>query len=359
MTDTKVNVKINRNHGGKEFRNYFRLIGQVKKNQRKEEDNWVEQPFFQETTTRTTKKPRRVLEFILETAKGNELRIENSGMIRDYAYAYSSTDKKTHRLNWDDRHDKSKLPNETYHLMLPEWDLTEELSKKLEVGAWVEVKGNYQFDSFANDEDEVINLTKRLVTEINPIEDGQEIRLGQDKFNYVTDFDSPDFREVNTFRMQIGIRSTYQDEETKDTKVNATYLSYGKDRSTPNDVELTVYYQEPQPGRDALADSFARLNRFDFMEVQGSDHNRTDFTYVEVEEKADNSNPFANVDEENKVSRMKRVSTGGKKGLEITGYIQGTYFKQMLTEEEITPVVQYQEEATSKTIEITDDMLPF
>jgi hypothetical protein len=354
MATKKPSVKLNKNHGGKEFSNFFRFIGQVKKFKKKEDENWVEQSFFQETTTQTGK-PRRVLQFILETTKGNELKIENNGMIRDLVYAYSSKDKRTVSLGWDDRKDKSKLPNESYHVMTPEWDLTEELAANLSDGAWVEVKGKYEFDVFTTDEGEV-NLVKRMVTEINPVEDGQEIKIGQDKFNYVTDFNSPDFREVNTYRMQIGIRSTYQNEEDKNTKVNGVFLAYGKEKSTPRNVDLMVFHQEPEEGKASLAEAFERLNRLDFMEVQGVDNNRAEFSYVAVEEKADD-NPFENVGDEDKSVKLERVTSGTKKGLEITSYVQGTYIKNMLTEEEITPVVQTQD--SGNPIDIKDDELPF
>ncbi len=69
---------------------------------------------------------------------------------------------------------------------------------------------------------------------------------------YVRDFGSENFTEHNKFEMRLGIKSTYQDEETKDTKVNGVYLDYGKDRSVPKDVDLVVYYKEPEEGKNLL-----------------------------------------------------------------------------------------------------------
>jgi hypothetical protein len=356
MSEEKSSVKINKNHGGKEFINYFRFIGQVKPLKKKEDETWVEQPFFEQGITKTNK-PRRVLQFVLETAKGNELKIENNGMERDFAYAYSNTEKKSHRLNWSDRNDESKYPNETYHLLPPEWDLVDQLKVKLSEGSWVEVKGKYEFDTMIGENNQEINLVKRMVTEINPIENAQEIRLGQEKFNYVTDFDSPDFRELNTFRMQIGIRSTYQNEEDKNTKVNGVYLAYGKERSIPKNVDLMVFYSEPEEGKVSLADAFARLNRLDFVEVQGVDNNRVEYTYVPVEEKNADDNPFGDVDEQNKSVKMQRATSGSRKGLEVLSYVQGTYIKDLLTEDEITLVEQTQNNDNPLVVDL--DELPF
>jgi hypothetical protein len=354
MAEEKSSVKINKKHGGKEFYNYFRFIGQVKKFKKKEDDNWVEQPFFEQGITKTNK-ARRVLQFVIETAKGNELKIENNGMERDFAYAYSSTEKKSHRLNWSDRNDKNKYPNETYHLLPPEWDLVEQLALTLSEGSWVEVKGKYEFDTMTGENSQEINLVKRMVTEINPIVDGQEVRVGQDKFNYVTDFNSSDFKEVNTFRMQIGIRSTYQNESDKNTKVNGVYLAYGKECSAPKNVDLMVFYSEPEEGKAALADAFARLNRLDFVEIQGIDNNRVEYTYVPVEETSDN--PFDDVDEQNKTVKMQRATSGSRKGLEILSYVQGTYIKDLLTEEEITQIEQTQNNDNPLVVDLDD--LPF
>ena len=73
-----------------------------------------------------------MLQFIVETAFKNELKVELAGMEMGYAYAYSSSDKKTAKLDWNDRLDKSKYPNETYHLIETDWDKTERLGKIVE-----------------------------------------------------------------------------------------------------------------------------------------------------------------------------------------------------------------------------------
>ena len=349
MTEQKQEtVKLNKNHGGKEFNNYFRFIGKVRKVQKKEDETWIDKPYFENTTTQTNK-PRRVVQFNLETSKENLLKVEQNGMEKEFAYAYSSSDRKSFRVNWADRFDKSKFPNDSYHLMLPEWDMCEVLGAKLEDDIWVEVKGKYEFSTFDAGQGEM-KLVKRMVTSIKPIENGQEVKIGQAKVNYITDFDAPDFVEVNSFTMQVGILSTYQEEDSKDTKVNGVYLTYGKEKSTPQEVELIVPYKEPEAGKISLADGFAKLNRLDFIQVQGVDNNRAEYTYIEVEEDNSDFNPFADVSEEDKKKQMKRVTSGTKKGLEVTAVVNNTYIKEMLTEEEVSNEV---------VIDISDDDLPF
>lgn len=127
--------------------------------------------------------------------------------------------------------------------------------------------------------------------------------------------------------MQIGIKSVYQPEDSKDTKVNAAFLGYGKERSAVYDVELTVFHREPEEGKRSIAEAFANLNRLDFLVVHGIDNNRAEFATVEVEE-PEEDNPFADVAE--KVKSYEQVSSGTKKGLEIQNVFAGTYVKDCL-----------------------------
>ena len=173
---------------------------------------------------------------------------------------------------------------------------------------------------------------------------------------YVRDFNSEEFNEVNRFEMQIGIKSTYQDEKTRDTKVNAVYLSYGKERSVPKDVELIVYYKEAEEGKVSFADAFGRLNKHDFLVVDGIDNNRAEFAQVEVAESVKDDNPFENVGE--KVSSFETVTSGTKKGLEILTYIGGTYKKELLTEEEISKE-QTKSDDPFAQVEVKEEDLPF
>lgn len=177
--------------------------------------------------------------------------------------------------------------------------------------------------------------------------------------DYTMDFKDDEFKEINSFEMQIGIRSAYQEDEKSDTAVNAVYLDYGKERSTPKELDLTVYYQEVEEGKTPLATAFGRLNRLDFMTVQGIDNNRVTKALVEVEEAVEDDNPFENVGE--KTVSYEEVSTGTKKGLEITSYVTGTYKKELLTEEEIsiaTPTKIGDDSPFDSTV-IQEDDLPF
>lgn len=442
-------IKINKNHGGKEFKNSFRFIGIVRPVRKKNEatDSWDALPFF-ETKLTSTKKPRRVLQFNIETAFRNELKVEVAGMEKDTVFAWSSKHKKSTSVSWDDRHNKDALPDETYHVMTSEWDLSEEIGTWLKEDMWVDVRGSYEFSSFENEEGQVINTVKRIVQNVYPLKNGEVeikglkegdefkvfdsqadgIELGYGKANkegiatvrvgwlnpeggslyvskldkgnetgrtkfdytegvtetnritirnnvdsviavpstekgkkrdyitYMRNFKSPDFVEINTFEMQLGIRSTYQEEETKDTIVNGVYLSYGKERSEINDVTLKVYYKEPEEGKVSFANAFANLNRLDFLKVKGIDNNRAEFAMVEITDK-DDDNPFENVEE--KEANYEQVSTGTKKGLEILSYVQGTYQRELLREDEITTVETTQNDDPFASTVINDDDLPF
>jgi hypothetical protein len=329
-------LKINKNHEGKEFKSYFRFIGQVKQTITGTSDNFKIHPIFETKTTKTDK-PRRVLQFDVLTNKFNNVKVELAGMEKDYVYLFSSTEKKSYKIKWEDRLDKKKYPNDTYHYIQSEWDLSEQIASDLNEGDWIEVKGKYQFDKFVNDEGKEYPVIKRIINSVEKIEDGQEIVLrDKTKINYIIDFESPDFVEVNYFGLEVGIKSVYQEEETKDVIVNGVFLDYGKEKSTPKDIKLSVPYKEAGSGKVALADAFTKLNKYDLIEVVGTDNNRPIFAEVEADENEDDL--FGNVDET--VAQTRMVISGNKKGLEISAVVKGTHQKNLLTEEEFTPVVE-------------------
>ncbi|MGV2887160.1 hypothetical protein [Paenibacillus taichungensis] len=341
MADYKI--KVNKNHQGKEFKSSFHFIGKVSAVNKKDPvtDSWEKQPIYQETITRTNK-PRRVLQFEIETALSNRLRVELAGMEQPFAYPYSRTNNKAAKVVWADRNDKTKYPDDTYHAIEVDWDKADRFGKMIEEDGWYEVRGQYQFDTFTPDNStEERVFVKRIVSSIRPIKDGllvnedgttQTVKHAGQEFDYVTDFNSEAFREVNYFSMQLGIRSTYQD-DNKDTKVNAVFLDYGKERSEPKDVELMVYHKEVEKGIP-MADAFASLNTYDFIEATGQDNNRATFAYVDIVEEIASDDPFSQVDNSEKVTRQERVTNGDKKGLEVISYVQGSIMRELLTEEE-------------------------
>ncbi|MNX76831.1 hypothetical protein D3C86_1083490 [compost metagenome] len=278
------------------------------------------------------------------------------------AYPYSSKHKNSVKVAWADRNDKSKFPDDTYHAIETDWDKAERLGKEIKDGDWVEVRGQYQFDTFTPDNsDEEKVFVKRIISSVRPIQNGlivnedgttQTVKHAGEEFDYVTDFNDPNFREVNYFSMQVGIRSTYQNEVTGDTQVNATFLDYGKERSEPKDVELIVYQKEVAEGKKSMADAFASLNTYDFIEVSGQDNNRATFSYVDVVEELASDDPFADVDDTQKVTRKERVTNGDKKGLEVISYVQGSIMRELLTEEEFRKTASV---TTDNPFETTED----
>lgn len=362
MADYKI--KVNKNHQGKEFKSSFRFIGKVSPVQKKDQttDSWEKQPIYQETTTRTNKS-RRVLQFEIETALSNRLRVELAGMEQPFAYPYSRTNNKAAKVAWADRNDKTKFPDDTYHAIEVDWDKAERLGQMVEEDGWYEIRGQYQFDTFTPDnstEEKV--FVKRVISSVRPIKDGvivnddgttQTVKHAGQEFDYVTDFNSEAFREVNYFSMQLGIRSTYQ-EDHGDTKVNAVFLDYGKERSEPKDVELVVYQKEVEKGK-SMADAFASLNTYDFIEVTGQDNNRATFAYVDIVEDIPSDDPFADVDSSEKVTRQERVTNGDKRGLEVISYVQGSLMRELLTEEEFRKTAALTSEDPFNSANNSDD----
>jgi len=367
-------LKNSKVHGGKEFQSNFRYVGQVTKyiSGIKEEAKVVD--FFTEKITEQKGIPMRSVVFQVVTDKYNKLKVELNGFKQEFAYPYSSKTKKSSKVKWEDRFNKDKYPDNTYHLISPDWDVCQSLGDMLQEEIWVEVKGYYDFSKYqAEDSDQEYNITKRIIKSVNIIKpkentfeewykqgfkkdwdkkeaisselqdkfdawDKQHKKvsyINQDnkeiEFEYICDFSDPNFKEINTGYIELGIRSTWQDETTKDTKVNAVYMGYGKEASIPKEFEMMVYYKDSV--KTPLADAFAKLNRGDFVKVQIRDNNRPIFSQVEDIDTDQADNPFADVEE--KVANVGWAISGNLKGLEIVNQVTGTYIKNMLSEDEL------------------------
>lgn len=332
-------MKINKKHGGKEFNSFFRFIGQVRRCRKGYGDNVKVLPIYEITTT-STNKPRRVLQFDVLTAEYNNIKVELAGMEMPNAYPYSSTHKKACKVAWEDRLDKTKYPDNTYHLIETDWDKAERLGGLIQENVWVDVKGKYEFGLFTNTETGITYpVIKRIINSVEVIEDDNyEVKLSKDDVRkYVRDFSSPEFFEVNFFNLEIGINTVFKEENSDEVIVNGLFLDYGKEKSVCYPVPLVVRHQEAPEGKKSLAEAFLMLNRGDVLEVNGVDNNRLEFTEVE-EEDDDNpieDNPFDDVDESATRKKTKRTISGNRKGLEITSYVQGSLKRNLLTEEEM------------------------
>lgn len=331
-------MKTNKVHQGKEFQSSFRYVGQVTKfiSGIKEEAKVVD--FFTEKVTEVKGVPMRQIVFQICTDKYNKLKVELSGFKQEFAYPYSSKHKKSSKVKWEDRFNKDKYPDNTYHLISPDWDVCQTLGDELQEDIWVEVRGYYNFDKYTAEEGgQEYNITKRIIKNVNIIkpkedEEGKVFYINDDGkeivFDYICDFKDENFKEINSGYVELGIRSAYQDEDTKETKVNAVYMGYGKEASIPKEFELMAY-------KESLAKAFAKLNRGDFVKVQVRDNNRPIFSQVEKNNAEVEDDPFADLDEEDKVANTGWAISGNKKGLEIIGQVSGTYIKGMLTEDEM------------------------
>lgn len=350
-------VKINKRHKGKEFSSRFHIVGKVVPAvQREDNGGYNDVPYYQEIESRKTGKPRRVLRFQVETAKSNRLEVELSGMEMDYVYLYSRSEGNTKRIPWKDRYNKEKYPPSYTLISKPEWDQAkefyEEIFKNADNEIWVEVKGHYLFSEFIGDDGNLITYRKRIIDNLREIKNGDEINISGNKIKYVTDFDSPEFVEVNRLYMQIGIKSTYQYEDTKDTKINGVFLQYGKERSEPFDVELMVPYVDPKNGKKALADAFATLDYLDFVEVIGRDNNRVEFQWVDVEGNDDDI--FDDVDGLQETKR-ELVISGNKKGIEVIGVVKNSIMRGFLTEEELEKSFEFVDNDSDEIENVEDD----
>jgi len=322
----KKELKINKKHGGKEFKSTFHFVGLVKPHIKGIGDKAQAMPLYTEKET-INGNLKRDVQFDIYTSEFNNIKVATWGMEQEYVYPYSSVDKKSVEIKWNDRDNKSKYPNDSYHLILPPWDIAKAINDNVEFDKWIEVKGHYEFGKYTNDEGKEYPTIKRIIDSFDLVEDGQEIKIGKNKtINYICDFKASDFQEINRFDLEIGIKSTYENEDN--IIINGVFLAYGKEASVPQDIKLTVFKERDEK----LAKGFTKMNRGDYIKVIGVDNNRPEFSLI-PKTNIDDDDPFADL--ENQEEEYKYAISGNKKGLEIVRIVKGSFSKGMLSEEEL------------------------
>ena len=330
-------MKVNKKHGGLETESSFYFIGQIKPTTTGFGQNKKLAPLFNKFRGNEGV-DIKTLKFNLLTSKHNELKMELVAFPPKSVYAYSPIDKNTIEISYKDKFDY-KLPSKDYNIIEPTWDLIDKYEKEIKLDDWVEVTGYYDFDEIINEDGNVFKFRKRIISSIRLLQECEEegkVKIWSNRklefynIDYICDFNSPDFREVNNIVIEAGILSTYP-LENKDTKVNSFILKRGKEKSIYKEIELYCPYVEPEENNISLAEAFLALNRLDKVKVRCIDNNRLLFGEV-IEDIPDNS-PFAKVGSSAISKRSSYNIIGNNKNLEIIkieqkdGYVD-KFFKE-------------------------------
>lgn len=211
-------------------------------------------------------KQYKALSFFVETSLINNVRLELFGMERDQVVAYSMKDKKSKRVNWDDRKKDfgdykvlgtncflevdPKDANKKLRKVLPEFDAVDYIKQNLKDGDFVRIVGQIEFSEYVNQEGNTVEQKRFVITSIT-------------KLNEEIDFESPDFKEESKFEQDIIISDVMMDEESKRLLVNAKIIKYG------GEISDTTFTVDTEKYPKLAANMAKRFGFGDFITVYG------------------------------------------------------------------------------------------
>lgn len=195
----------------------FKLVGKVKSLRSTEDTNANGNEY-------------RRLNFGVQTSPVNTIYTEIFGMERDYVMAYSSQEKQSTRVDWDDR----ESPPKGYHVLgvnlflvpekkgdkferevLVEWDAIPYIDDNLSEGDFVMVRGELQFSEYENRDGDLTQQTRFRVQGIS-------------KLKSELDFDAEDFKETSGFEQDVVIQNIDVDKKENKAYVNCYIIDYKK-----------------------------------------------------------------------------------------------------------------------------------
>lgn len=277
------------------------------------------------------------VKFGVKTSPINILNVELYGQEQDFVYPYSSTDKKSQKIAFKDRHNEL---DDTYHIIginvttegseketYVEYDAPEPIHQGFNDGDSVFITGELKPNSYISNSGELISSFKYSIKSITfkekPI-----------------DFDDPKFKETASFEQDIVITDTDLDKKANKVIVNGYAVGYA-------DSFKQVQYVIHQDKNEKLGNNFLKLKFGDYIKVLGVCINSP--TIEEVEDEWGSEVPTG-------------YKTGGKyvSELRITAVAkdkEGTsIFKKRKYKED--DFVQEENEESTPEEDLTDD-LPF
>lgn len=285
----------------------------------------------------TIGKAYKTVRFSVKTSPTNIINVELYGVEQDFIYPYSSTEKKSMKIPFADRH---KELEDTYHLIgvnvktegneketYVEYDAVEPIHQGFNDGNSVFVTGELKPNSFISNSEEFVSNFKYSIKSITFKEKA-------------VDFEDPKFQEISAFEQDLVITNTNLDKSTNKVIVNGYAIGYA---DSFKQVQFVIHYDK----NEKLGNNFLKLKFGDYIKVLGN---------------CINAPTNQDVEEDEWGSEIPRgYQTGGKfvSELRITAVAKdkdgvSIYKKRRYKEEDFV-----QEEDNVELDEILDDDLPF
>lgn len=214
----------------------------------------------------------RIVKFGVKTSPTNIINVELYGSVQDFVYPYSSTEKKSQKLPFKDRHNEM---DDTYHIIgvnvtsegsekatYVEYDAVKAIHQGFNDGDSVFVTGELKPNSFISTSGDLVSNFKYSIKSITFKEK-------------VVDFEDPKFKETASFDQEIVITDTHLDKSTNKVIVNGYAIGYA-------DSFKQVQYVIHNDKNEKLGSNFLKLKFGDYIKVLGICINAP--TNVEVDE---------------------------------------------------------------------------
>lgn len=258
----------------------------------------------------------------VETYKNNKIRIDILGSEQDQINAYSSKDRKTIKVDFDDRFDLPKgyfpiglrceLEGEVGKLTRKNfvaYDGVEYVEENLHEGDSIQIDGRLSYNKYEDRNGNVVNQ-KRL--------DVQSVRRVAD-----IDFEAEDFKPVNAFQQWIVVNDIEVDAETKIADVHTYVVDYKLN------VENATFQIDGNV-TPKMFTAFPKHMKFgDLLEVYGDIINETVVQQKE-EEPEDEEDEFGSA----RPNGLADVVTRYVNSFRITGFERDSWEKKKYKEED-------------------------
>lgn len=265
--------------------------------------------FYKEGTGSNGKEWRRI-NFGIMTTPESRVFVELFGMEMDYAYAYSKKEKKTQKINWEDRNNKGKIMK-GYNLIEPDWDKIERIKEEFQDEDDVVVVGEIQYSEY-ND-----NLQQRFVV--------KNIYKTSEPINFETD------KEENVFTQELTITGVEHDKENGKLIINA-YIIEGRGKNNPPVIQPAQFVVEIERNKKFAA-TIGKMKFGTTLKASGYINHRA----VTEEVVDDQGEEFGEFEETNTV-------TNYFKELVIKGVDGKSIQKKLYKEEDFAELLAAQEE---------------
>lgn len=193
-------------------------------------------------------KSYRSIKFKVKTSNSNIIPVELFGAEKDIVIFYNKETKTTKKVAWGS---KGITPPVGFELIIPEFDLVEKIHNEFHDGDVVRIIGKFRFSEYTNKQGNTSNQVNFTISQIHKSDDQ-------------IDFDSKDYKEINSFTHDFIVSEVEDDYEGNRLIVNALVIGYG-DKITP-----AIFEVDKKTSSDRFVAKMKTFKLGDYLKAQGT-----------------------------------------------------------------------------------------